>query len=115
MRVQVDVDVQKALNRMAKYGRKAEGDVKKAVQTSTYRLASNARKRAPVDTGNLRSSITSTAKLNNGFSGEVTAGAEYAPFVEFGTRKAESQPFMGPAAEEEQPKFNQAIKEALRE
>lgn len=115
MRVNVDVDIQKALNRMAKYGRKAEGDVKKAVQTSTYRISSNAKKRAPVDTGNLRGSISSTAKLNDGFTGEIKATAEHAPFVEFGTRKMAAQPYMGPAVEEETPKFNKALKGALKE
>lgn len=112
MRVQVDVDVQRALNRIAKYGGKAERGVKQAVTKSTLSIETNAKKRAPVDTGNLRSSIQGEAK---GLEGEVTATAEYAPFVEFGTRNMQSQPFMGPAAEEERPKFNQAIKEALRE
>lgn len=112
MRVRVDVDVQKALNRIARYGGQAEKGVRKAVLQSTMSIETNAKKRAPVDTGNLRSSIQGEAKE---LEGEVTATAEYASFVEFGTRKAESQPFMGPAAEEERPKFNQAIKEALRE
>lgn len=112
MRVQVDVDVQKALNRITRYGGQAEKGVRKAVLRSTMSIETNAKKRAPVDTGNLRSSIKGDV---NGFEGEVTAGAEYAPFVEFGTRHNASQPFMGPAAEEERPKFNQAIREALRE
>lgn len=112
MRVQVDVDVQKALNRIAKYGGRSERGVKQAVAKATLSIESGAKKRAPVDTGNLRSSIKGDV---NGFEGEVTAGAEYAPFVEFGTRHNASQPFVGPAAEEERPKFNQAIREALRE
>lgn len=112
MRVQVDVDVQRAINRLAKYGGRAERGVKQAVAKSTLGIESGAKKRAPVDTGNLRSSIKGDVK---GFDGEVTATAEYAPYVEFGTRRMASQPFMGPAAEEERPKFNQALREALRE
>ncbi|HHB1033555.1 TPA: HK97-gp10 family putative phage morphogenesis protein [Vibrio cholerae] len=112
MRIQVDVDVQKALNRIARYGGQAEKGVRKAVLQSTMSIETNAKKRAPVDTGKLRGSIKGTAK---GLEGEVTATAEHAPFVEFGTRRMGAQPYMGPAAEQERPRFEQAVRGALKE
>ena len=50
---------------------------------------------APVDTGNLRNSITSDVR---GLTAEIGPSAEYAAHVEFGTSRMAPQPYMGPAA-----------------
>lgn len=56
-----------------------------------------AKKACPVDTGNLRNSITHTID-----SGEdavyVGTNVEYAPYVELGTSRTAAQPFLRPAA-----------------
>ena len=62
----------------------------------TERIANDARKLAPVDTGNLRNSIR-VEETRNG--AEVGTDVEYAPYVEYGHRGVPPHPFLGPAVE----------------
>lgn len=55
-----------------------------AINASALRIESDAKRRVPVDTGNLRSSIK-TEKFG-GVGRRVYTNTEYAPYVEFGTR-----------------------------
>jgi len=69
---------------------KEEGDdIKKmvdfAMASNTEAMASEAKNRAPVDTGRLRASIT-VDKIKN-FSYELVAQTNYAAYLEFGTGK----------------------------
>lgn len=57
----------------------------------------DAKTRAPVDTGNLKSSIGS-GRVDH-LLYEIVAKANYAAFVEFGTVRMGAQPFLGPAVE----------------
>ncbi|WP_347042022.1 HK97-gp10 family putative phage morphogenesis protein [Brachybacterium nesterenkovii] len=66
----------------------------------------DAQRFAPVDTGNLRSSINTTTQ---GLRAEVTATADYAVFVENGTSRMAPRPFMGPATERHTPVFREAM------
>lgn len=61
---------------------------------------------APVDTGNLRSSIGWEAR---GLEGEFGATAEYALYVEEGTSTMAPHAFVGPAFDRQQPIFAGAI------
>lgn len=62
----------------------------------------DAKKGAPVDTGNLRASIESEVHLEDAdtVAGFVGTNVEYAPFVELGTSRMGAQPFLRPAVEE---------------
>lgn len=61
-------------------------------------VESEAKRRAPVKTGNLRRSITSAAAMDGGIpSAIVAATVHYAGFVELGTRYVNAQPFLRPA------------------
>lgn len=65
---------------------------------------------APVDTGFLRSSISvRTTRRVNDSTAEVTASANYAAFVEFGTSRMSPQPFMIPAFERNKQPFIDAL------
>lgn len=57
--------------------------------------AAIARESAPVDTGELRASISSASTPDGA---AVTASAPHAPMVEYGTSKMPPRPFMLPAA-----------------
>jgi HK97 gp10 family phage protein len=59
-------------------------------------IATDARRNVPVDTGFLKSTIQ---KVGSGASWIVTATANYAGYVEFGTRKMAAQPYLRPALE----------------
>ena len=66
-----------------------------------------AKQRAPVDTGNLRNSIGTTA--HSPTSVEVGPTASYAAYVELGTYKMAAQPYMGPATDAVEPLFVAAM------
>ena len=119
---------------------KLEG-AKRIIVESTVNIQSDAVSLAPEDTGNLKSSIDFNI-TNNGLTGEIFAGAEYAPDVEFGTAPhkivakngkalafkkngktvfaksvnhpgTRAQPFLFPAWEAEMPKFESAMRKEL--
>lgn len=77
-----------------------------AVKEVSELIALDAQGRAPVRTGNLRSSIGSSSQKKEG---EVFAGAEYAAFVEYGTYKMPAQPFLGPAVARYAPEFAKRV------
>lgn len=66
------------------YRDEVQDEVRRIVAETCYLLQAEARNRAPVDTGFLRSSIT-VEIYNNGFSGRVSIGSDYAVFILFGT------------------------------
>ena len=63
-------------------------DVTEALEKACLLVENDAKKKVPVDTGNLRSSITHEV---NGNEGIVGTNVEYAPYVEFGTGLFSSQ------------------------
>lgn len=88
-------------------------DVKKIVQTNTAELTQKAQRNAPVDTGYLRRSITMTIE-GGGLEGHSTAGAEYGPYVEHGTRFNTAQPFMRPAFNVQKEQFKKDMRELVK-
>lgn len=60
-------------------------DVKRVVKNDTAYMATQIAENTPVDSGYLKRSEVPAIK-DAGFTGEVTANADYAPYVELGTR-----------------------------
>jgi HK97 gp10 family phage protein len=73
-----------------------EEQAKEVVKTATLKTEADAKLLAPVDTGYMRNSITSTFS-SGGMVGTVSVGAEYGLFVEFGTSRQPAQPFIFPS------------------
>ena len=67
-------------------------------------LTQGAQRKAPVDTGNLRRSITMDLS-DGGLTGKVKPTADYAPYLEYGTRFQSAQPFMRPAFNKQKAQF----------
>lgn len=87
-----------------------------AVRKAAFDTARDARTLAPVDTGNLRSSIgvtTDSGWRNETLTATVGPTAHYGKFVEEGTvrggRHIPPQPYMMPAADRQEPAFIAAI------
>ena len=65
----------------------------------------------PVDTGNLRNSITH--KQMDSKTEVIGTNVKYAPFVCLGTRRMRARPFLRPAVENHSAEYNQIIKSEL--
>lgn len=71
---------------------------KKGIKLSCILVEGRAKYYVPVDTGRLKSSITYEVKENFWeINGYVGTDVEYAPYLEFGTKKMPSYPFLLPA------------------
>ena len=76
-------------------------------------LAENyAARKCPVDTGNLRGSITHAVDAG-GNAVYIGTNVEYAPYVELGTARQKAQPFLRPAASEHGAQYRQVLERAL--
>ena len=85
---------------------KVEKTAPRVVAKVALDIEATAKVNAPVDTGNLESSITSDV---DGLSAEIGPTAEYGGYVEYGTSKMHAQPYMGPATERHAPAFEDAL------
>ncbi|MBU2038345.1 MAG: HK97 gp10 family phage protein [Gammaproteobacteria bacterium] len=118
MTITVKLDTRE-LERIAK-GLNTKTD--KIVEALAFEVEADAKQRAPVRTGNLRNSIHTRTKHNSTLravtfmvdipspSGKIIAvvgsGVNYASYVEFGTYKMASRPYLGPAVESKAAKLN---------
>jgi HK97 gp10 family phage protein len=82
-----------------------------AVQETAENIRDEARASAPVQTGALKNSIEARME---GSTAEVSAGVDYAPFVEYGTSNMAARPFMFPASEIERTRFVTRVEQAGR-
>ena len=68
------------------------------------------RKYSPVDTGNLRNSITHGVEDDTAYIG---TNVEYAPYQEFGTSRMKPHPFLKPAVQNHTDEYRSIIKSCL--
>jgi HK97 gp10 family phage protein len=111
--IRIDVTEVIALNRrIAGAGGRVGLRAAAALRKTAYDIEADAKALAPVDTGNLRSSIETRVSGDGrsaSMTAEVSANAGYSAYVEFGTSTSPGQPFMGPAFDRRAPLFDQAL------
>lgn len=110
-----DFDVSE-LNKLAVDIKNAGRDIlplaRTVIQKSASDIKRDAQAFAPVDTGNLRSSIGhETQELTNSLTAEVGATAAYAAHVEFGTSRMAPRAFLGPALDRNGHAFVKAMEQ----
>lgn len=92
----------------------AKGEIRAAFARALERIGQQAEGYAqdlcPVDTGNLRNSITHTTDDTAAYIG---TNVEYAPYVELDTRRAAAQPFLKPAATDHAGTYANIVKDEL--
>ena len=96
-----------AYNRMPQIAAAAPAMAERALAKAAFDTQIEAIKRAPVDTGNLASSLRATP--TGPLQWTVTAHAEYAIYVEVGTRHMAAQPYLLPALRHVWPQFMKAM------
>lgn len=135
--IRFESDMQRLAADIGRHSQQFEQEARQIVARSTLSAESTAKQLAPVQTGNLRSSIGSRFK-NSGLTGIVEATAAHAAYVEFNTRPhiirakrakylrfkkggsihfrksvkhpgTTAQPFMRPALDAERPHFIREI------
>src|SRR5699024_6609308 len=94
-------------------GRFNHDKVARIVKRNTSQAQQTAMRLGEVDPGFMKRPITRRIDVT-GLAGYITAGAEYSPYVEFGTRYMDSQPFMRPAAREQAPIFMNDLRNLIR-
>lgn len=90
-----EIKGEKALLKQLRKSAKMQ-DVKDAVKLNGSDMQNKAMRSVPVDTGNLKRSLT-LEEGNNGLSARVYSNAEYSEYVEKGTRFMDAQPYMKPS------------------
>ena len=88
-------------------------DVKHVVKSNTTNMNKNMQKLAPVDTGNMKRSITSEF-TDGGFTGTTEPHTDYAGYVEYGTRFQAAQPFVKPAFDVQKKVFKNDLERLLK-
>jgi HK97 gp10 family phage protein len=113
--LQITIDVEGAELtkwKIIRQGERTQKRLAEIIDVFAFKIQREAQLRAPVDTGFLRSSIH-VDEIEE-FYNEVVASADYAHFVEFGTRRTPAQPFMQPAVETLAAEFREEVQKALR-
>lgn len=87
--------------------------VKTVVKRNGAQLQTKAQENAPVVSGTLERSIELDI-TDGGMTAEVEPSAEYAAYVEYGTRYMDAQPYLKPAYNEQKQKFIRDLNELVR-
>lgn len=93
-----------------------KNNIEQALVNSALIVERDAKIKAPVDTGLMRSTITHSLGnegTNNPYA-EVISPTEYSKYVEFGTSKQAAQPFLYPALVENKSKILKELAKAFK-
>ncbi len=99
---------------LSKVPARVEKRMSMAVRKAGLDMQRDAMLGAPVDTGNLVSSISMDTD-SDGLGVEVGPTAAYGGYVEYGTSRMSPQPYLGPAFDRNVPAFKKAAAQAASE
>lgn len=102
----------KVTSRTKEVSKDIRAAVEKGLTAAALLVEGDAKLRAPVDTGNLRSSINHQV---DGDRATVGTNVEYAPHVEYGTSRQSAQPYLEPALRDNKDKISKIIRDAIRQ
>lgn len=103
----IDVSELNALTvRLGELGARGSAMARAVLAKTAADIARDAKIFAPVDTGNLRNSISASVSE---FSAEIGPTANYGAYVEFGTSRQAPAAYLGPAFDRNVPGFTAAL------
>lgn len=100
--------LQKRLNRLATLA-----DVQNVIKKHGTQMQQGAMRKAPVDTGFLKRSITLSME-DGGLTARVGSNAKYASFVEYGTRFQSAQSFLRPSFYEQRNRLQADLRKIMK-
>lgn len=109
--ISIDVPIQGGIRGLESYGRRVQRDLQEVLDAYAFLIQRQAQLNAPVDTGYMRSGIIVISEGD--WVRVIGASADYAHYVEFGTRYTEPQPFLVPAFLAYKRQFEQAVRQVL--
>lgn len=96
-------DVKKAIKELDRLPR-----IKAEIGASALEIQRLAKRDVPVRTGHARNT-TIVEFVIGGAAAEIGTVAPYAPYIEFGTERMAARPYLMPAFEEVEPKFQKRL------
>ena len=87
--------------------------VMRALEAIGLQAEGYAKLKAPVDTGRLRNSITHSVAQQED-SVYIGTNVEYAPYVEYGTRRTKAQPYLKPAVQDHAEEYKRIAESFLK-
>lgn len=104
------VDVEVTVDNSALVKSELRAAIGRALERIGSQAEGYAKDLCPVDTGNLRNSITHTA---DGKAAYIGTNVEYGKYVELGTRHQKAQPYLKPAAANHTGTYSNIVKDEL--
>ena len=92
-------------------------DVKRVVRHNGQQLQTKMQSKADFTRGYATGTTKRSIGLeftDGGFTAEVEPGTEYSPYLEYGTRFMDAQPFVKPAHDEQKEKFKRDMQKLVR-
>lgn len=87
--------------------------IARALEAMGLQAEGYAKMLAPVDTGRLRNSLTHDARPSEE-AVYIGTNVEYAPYVEYGTRRSRAQPYLEPAIQNHLGEYERIAKSFLK-
>ncbi len=87
--------------------------IARALEAIGLQCEGYAKMKCPVDTGNLRNSITHTVRADEQAT-YVGTNVEYAAYVEMGTSRMKAQPYLKPAVVDHAEEYKQMVEYYLK-
>lgn len=113
MSIELDISQVRALSsRLNTAGPRLGATASAVFRKTVHDIEADAKALAPVDTGALRGSISSTITGDGRFgrmAAEIGPTVDYGVFQEFGTSTQPGTPFMGPAFDRRIPGYTEAL------
>lgn len=97
---------------LGKFDKATKEQLAKAAEIIGGMAESYAKELCPVDTGNLRNSITHATE-DEGRTVVIGTSVEYAPYVELGTYKMKARPYLRPAIENHIDEYKDVVQMVL--
>lgn len=107
----VEIDFKIDANNIAEIKEATAGAISKALEEIGLVAEGYAKMLCPVDTGNLRNSITHEQEGEN--TEVIGTAVEYAAYVEMGTQKMKAQPYLEPAITNHTSEYQSIVEETL--